>query len=74
MFISPAYAQAGGGGGDMIGEMAMSYAFPILKEPIEEQIRRAKITVRWNEGGRERDFIVTQYLVREPGLGGADPN
>jgi general secretion pathway protein I len=60
------------GGGDMITEMAMSYAFPILQDPIEEQIRRAKVEVRWHEGSRERSFIVVQYLVAEPGLGGVD--
>jgi len=64
---------AGGlGGGDMITEMAMSYAYPVLTPVIEEQIRRAKIEVRWNEGGRARSFIVTQYLVAEPGQGGVE--
>lgn len=62
----------GGGGGDMITELAMSYAYPILQPAFEEQIRRAKVTVRWSEGGREHEFDVVQYLVAEPGLGGAD--
>jgi general secretion pathway protein I len=57
---------AGLGGGDMITEMAMSYAYPVLKPAFEEQIRRAKITVRWNEGGRSREFDVVQYLVNPP--------
>lgn len=62
----------GGGGGDMITELAMSYAYPILQPAIEEQIRRAKVTVRWSEGSREHEFDVVQYLVAEPGLGGAE--
>jgi hypothetical protein len=61
---------AGLGGGDMITELAMSYAYPILQPAIEEQIRRAKVTVRWSEGTRTRDFAVVQYLVAEPGQGG----
>ncbi len=57
---------AGLGGGDMITELAMSYAYPVLQPAFEEQIRRAKITVRWNEGGRTREFDVVQYLVQPP--------
>ncbi|RLB46608.1 MAG: hypothetical protein DRJ42_27295, partial [Deltaproteobacteria bacterium] len=62
----------GGGGGDMITELAMTYAYPILQPAIEAQIRRAKVTVRWSEGGRQHEFDVVQYLVAEPGIGGTD--
>lgn len=53
------------GSGDGLAQMAMSYAFPILKPAIEEQVRRATVTVRWHEGTRERSFDVVQYLVAE---------
>lgn len=45
--------------------MAMSYVFPILKPALEEQVRRATVTVSWNEGTRPLSFDVTQYLVAE---------
>ncbi|AKF03919.1 type IV pilus modification PilV family protein [Sandaracinus amylolyticus] len=54
-----------GGGGDMVAEMALQYAFPVLKPQIEEQVRRARVTVRWHEGDEERSFDVVQYLVAE---------
>lgn len=54
-----------GMGGDMVSEIALQYAFPILKPQIEEQVRRAQVTVRWHEGERERSFDVMQYLVAE---------
>lgn len=54
-----------GGGGDMIGDMALQIAFPILKPHIEEQVRRATVTVRWHEGDHERELSVVQFLVAE---------
>ena len=54
-----------GGGGDMIGDMALQIAFPILKPHIEEQVRRATVTVRWHEGEHERSLAVVQFLVAE---------
>jgi general secretion pathway protein I len=53
------------GGGDMISEMAMQLAFPVLKPHIEEQVRRATVTVSWREGQSRRSFDVVQYLVAE---------
>ena len=68
----------GGGPPDMdaIASMAMQYVYPILKPAFESQIRRATVTVMWNEGSAEKQFDVTQYLVADqpipiPGL---DPN
>jgi general secretion pathway protein I len=61
---------AGGMGGDMLTEMALSYAYPILKPALEQQVRRAKVTVFWHEGDREHSFDVVQYLVAEPGQAG----
>jgi hypothetical protein len=45
--------------------LALQLGFPILKPFLEEQVRRATITVRWKEGPRERGFDVIQYLVAE---------
>ena len=53
------------GGGDMVGQMALQFVFPVLKPQLEEQVRRARVTVRWHEGDREQSFQVSQYLVAE---------
>jgi hypothetical protein len=53
------------GGGDMVGQMALQFVFPILKPQLEEQVRRARVTVRWHEGTREQEVSVSQYLVAE---------
>jgi general secretion pathway protein I len=45
--------------------LALQLGFPILKPFIEEQVRRATVTVRWKEGPDERGFDVVQYLVAE---------
>ena len=45
--------------------LALQLGFPILKPFLEEQVRRATVTVRWKEGPSERGFDVTQYLVSE---------
>src|SRR5262249_54888197 len=54
-----------GGGMDPISEIALQYAFPILRPQIEEQVRRATVTVRWHGGEPERSFGVVQYRVAE---------
>ena len=66
---------AGKGGGDALAQMAMSYALPILKPVIEEQVRRASVDVQWREGKRPRNLKVTQFLVAEPAVlpTGANP-
>jgi hypothetical protein len=48
-----------------MASMVMSYAFPIMKPLIEEQVRRATVTVRWNEGSSVQSFDVVQFLVNE---------
>lgn len=60
-------ALAGGGSADMIGGLALQFAFPVLAPAIGEQVRRAEVTVRWREGGAESDFTVVQYLVADQG-------
>jgi len=45
--------------------LALQLAFPVLKPFLEEQVRRATVTVHWNEGEKERGFDVIQYIVSE---------
>lgn len=61
---------------DSLTAMAMQYVYPILKPAFESQIRRATVTVKWNEGSAEQKFDVTQYLVAEQPIPieGLDPN
>ena len=57
---------AGGmGDSDGLASMAFAIAFPALKPAIEEQVRRATVTIRWEEGRVERSFDVVQFLVAE---------
>lgn len=58
-------ALAGAAGGDALGAMAVQYAFPIIRPAIEEQVRRAVVTVYWQEGSEDRHFNVVQYLVAD---------
>lgn len=53
--------------------LALQLAFPILKPFLEEQVRRATVSVRWKEGDKERGFDVIQYLVSEQ-IASEDPN
>jgi general secretion pathway protein I len=54
-----------GGGQDAMAEMAIGIAFPVLKPSIEEQVRRATVTVNWAHHRREMSFDVVQYIVAE---------
>lgn len=51
----------------------MNLAFPVLKPQIEEQVRRATVTVKWQEGDREKSFDVVHFLVSSTGLAGVAP-
>lgn len=53
--------------------LALQIGFPILKPFLEEQVRRATVTVRWQEGPKQRGFDVTQYLVSEQ-IASEDPS
>lgn len=66
-------ALGGAAGGDAIGSYAVQFAFPIIRPAIEEQVRRATVTVKWGEGDRERSFDVAQYLVADQGTEGPVP-
>ena len=50
-----------------LGLLALQLGFPILKPFLEEQVRRATVSVRWKEGPKDRGFDVIQYLVAEQG-------
>jgi general secretion pathway protein I len=53
--------------------LALEIGYPILKPFLEEQVRRAKVSVRWKEGPSERGFDVIQFLVSEQ-IAAPDPN
>ncbi len=53
------------GAGDGLADMAIEFAYPVLKPSIEEQVRRAEVKVLWKEGNREHHLDVVQYLVAE---------
>ena len=48
-----------------LASLALEIGYPILKPFLEEQVRRATVSVRWKEGPAERGFDVIQYLVSE---------
>jgi len=45
--------------------LAFEIGYPILKPFFEEQVRRATVSVRWQEGDDERGFDVVQFLVSD---------
>lgn len=51
------------GGVDGLASMAMSMVYPTLKPMLEASIRKAIVTVKWQEGIRERTLVVTQYIT-----------
>lgn len=54
--------------------LALQLGFPILKPFLEEQVRRATVSVRWKEGDADRGFDVVQYLVAEQGAVPDEPS
>ncbi len=56
-------ALTGAAGGDAIGGYAVQFAWPVIRPAIEEQVRRATVSVIWTEGSSEQSFEVAQYLV-----------
>ncbi len=45
--------------------LALQLGYPLLKPFLEEQVRRATVSVKWKEGDKERGFDVIQFLVSE---------
>ena len=56
---------AGGGNRGGLEDMLLSVAVPVLRPAIESQVRRANVTVRWDEGEVEHTLDVAQFLVNE---------
>lgn len=50
----------------LLADLAMSIAFPALKTSIEEQVRRATVVVKWEEGRREAELDVVRFFVANP--------
>lgn len=61
-----------GGVGDSFTVLAMQLGYPVLKPSIEEQVRRAVVTIRWMEGDTERSFDVMQFMVADQPIPGDD--
>lgn len=55
--------------GGQVDSLVMDFAYPILKPIIEEQVRRATVTVIWTEGEAPQSFDVAQFLVSEQPAG-----
>ncbi len=68
---TPASVLSGAMGGDMLGQLASQYAWPVLRPFIEEQVRRATVRVQWKVGSRTQGFDLVQFMVAHPGNGGA---
>jgi general secretion pathway protein I len=67
---------AAGASGDIISELALNLAFPLLKPAIEDQVRRADVWIWWAPDTHGDPDVcdpddpclsVTQFLVAEPG-------
>jgi general secretion pathway protein I len=58
----------GATGDDAMASMAIGIAFPVMKPAIEEQVRRATVTVKWAHHRRDMSFDVMQYIVAEQAL------
>lgn len=59
--------------GGNLATLGIQLVYPVLKPTIEEQVRRATVTVLWKEGSSEKSFNVVQYLVSN-GPAIPDPN
>jgi general secretion pathway protein I len=66
--------QGAGATGDAISEIAVGMAFPVIQPALEEQVRRATVTVQWKEGKGTHSFDVVQYLVAAPMSDILDPD
>jgi general secretion pathway protein I len=46
-----------------MGPMVMGMVYPGLKPMLEASIRKVTLRVKWKEGVRERDVLITQYVT-----------
>ena len=61
----PSRFLAGGSQVDGMTAMAMQLVYPVLKPSFQGQIRRATVTVTWQEGEATKTMDLTQYMVAE---------
>jgi len=54
-----------GSASNELAAFALPFIYPVLKPFIEDQIRRATVTVKWREGAQEHSFDVIQYLIAD---------
>jgi general secretion pathway protein I len=56
-----------GGESDVGGitSMLTDFTYPLIKPIVENQVRRATVTVRWEEGSSSHEFDVVQFLVSD---------
>lgn len=54
---------------DFLG--AMSSFMPLISDMLSEGIRRATVRVKWTQGSREKQFVLSQFLVH-PSQGSQD--
>lgn len=59
--LSSGSGMAGGMGG--LATMALSIVYPTLKPMLEASIRRITVSVKWNEGSKQRTFDITEYVT-----------
>lgn len=53
--------------------MAMTLVYPNLKPMLEASIRKVTVAVKWQDGDKERDISIVQY-VTNPLQGSLTPN
>lgn len=70
--LAGALGETSGGPGGMIS-MALNLVYPDLKPMLEASIRKLTVSVRWNEGQKEREFSAVQYITN-PLEGSLSPN
>lgn len=60
MLSSGSGTGAGMGG---LAAMALSIVYPTLKPMLEASIRRITVSVKWNEGSKQRSFDIAEYVT-----------
>ena len=58
-----------GGGMDLLG--GLSSFMPLITDMLGEGIRRVTVTVKWEQGKREKEFVLSQFIVH-PSQGSQD--
>src|SRR5262249_54984476 len=53
---------SGGAGAAGLPSMAFRFGYPWLKPLLEAAIRKITVTIRWTEGLKNRELVLTQYV------------